>query len=240
MVTCIVQARMGSSRLRGKVLKEVLGIPMILVTLKRLQRSKYIDKLILATSDKSDDDPLYNLVKEAGFEVFRGDESNVLERYVKCVQEYGGDIIVRITGDCPLIEPLIADNVISHFKVYDDDYVKLDVPTTYIRGLDVEVFSKEALTKTYNLTNDPKYTEHVSYYMSVHPEEFKVGTVKGDGLYNRNYRLCVDTPEDFELISVIFDKFNNIHVPIKDVVGFLDANPEIAEINSKINQKEVV
>ncbi|HOM44009.1 MAG TPA: 3-deoxy-manno-octulosonate cytidylyltransferase, partial [Bacillota bacterium] len=102
MVTCIVQARMGSVRLPGKVLREVLGLPLILLNLKRLEKSREIDKLILATSDRQLDNPLYEIVKGEGFEVFRGDEENVLKRYRDCVLEYGGDIVVRVTGDCPL------------------------------------------------------------------------------------------------------------------------------------------
>ncbi|HPL98333.1 MAG TPA: 3-deoxy-manno-octulosonate cytidylyltransferase, partial [Bacillota bacterium] len=136
MITCIVQARMGSSRLPGKVLREVLGFPLILLTLKRLEKSREIDKLILATSDKISDNPLHEIVKGEGFEVFRGDEENVLKRYRDCVLEYGGDIVVRVTGDCPLIDPDIVDNVISHYKMYDYDYVRLDVPDTFIRGFD--------------------------------------------------------------------------------------------------------
>jgi spore coat polysaccharide biosynthesis protein SpsF len=230
---------MGSSRLPGKVLREVLGFPLILLTLKRLEKSREIDKLILATSDKISDNPLHEIVKGEGFEVFRGDEENVLKRYRDCVLEHGGDIVVRVTGDCPLIDPDIVDNVISHYKMYDYDYVRLDVPDTFIRGFDVEVFSREALDKAFELAKEDRDFEHVTAYMYHHPELFSIGKVRGESLFNKSYRLCVDTIEDFQLISKVYEHFGDIYVSAGDVVKFLDNNPDIAAINSEVVQKHV-
>jgi len=230
---------MGSSRLPGKVLREVLGIPLILLNLKRLEKSREIDKLILATSDKISDNPLHEIVKGEGFEVFRGDEENVLKRYRDCVLEHGGDIVVRVTGDCPLIDPDIVDNVISHYKMYDYDYVRLDVPDTFIRGFDVEVFSREALDKAFELAKEDRDFEHVTAYMYHHPELFSIGKVRGESLFNKSYRLCVDTIEDFQLISKVYEHFGDIYVSAGDVVKFLDNNPDIAAINSEVVQKHV-
>lgn len=185
LVICIVQARIGSTRLKGKVFKKILDIPMILFTLKRLEKSRYIDKVILATSDKEKDTPLFETVKASGFEAFRGDEENVLKRYVDCLNQYGGNIVVRITGDCPLIDPVIVDNVISYYKMNNYDYVRLDVPHTFIRGFDVEIFSKKALLTTYSKAHEKKYKEHVTYYMYTHPNEFNIGVVKGNQFYNK-------------------------------------------------------
>ncbi|KUO74793.1 MAG: 3-deoxy-manno-octulosonate cytidylyltransferase [Clostridia bacterium BRH_c25] len=239
MVTCIVQARMGSSRLKGKVLKEILGYPLILLNLKRLEKSKKIDKLILATSNKPEDDPLYEIVAAAGYKAFRGDEDNVLKRYRDCVLEYGGDTIVRVTGDCPLIDPDIVDNVISHYQMYDYDYVRLDVPDTFIRGFDAEVFSREALEKTFDLAAEDRHREHVTAYMYHHPELFSIGKVQGESLFSKDYRLCVDTAEDFTLVSKVFEYFKDIYIPAGDVVKFLDNNPGIAAINNEVKQKHV-
>ena len=230
---------MGSSRLPGKVLREVLGFPLILLTLKRLEKSREIDKLILATSDKISDNPLHEIVKGEGFEVFRGDEENVLKRYRDCVLEHGGDIVVKVTGDCPLIDPDIVDNVISHYKMYDYDYVRLDVPDTFIRGFDVEVFSREALDKAFELAKEDRDFEHVTAYMYHHPELFSIGKVRGERLFNKSYRLCVDTIEDFQLISKVYEHFGDIYVSAGDVVKFLDNNPDIAAINSEVVQKHV-
>jgi spore coat polysaccharide biosynthesis protein SpsF len=239
MVTCIVQARMGSSRLKGKVLREVLGYPLIILTLKRLEKAGKIDRLVLATSDKTEDDPLYERVKEEGYRVFRGDEEDVLKRYRDCAMEYGGDIIVRVTGDCPFIDADIVDNVISHYQMYDYDYVRLDVPDTFIRGYDVEVFSGEALEKTFELAAEDRYREHVTAFMYHHPELFSIGKVQGESLFNKSYRLCVDTMEDFLLVSKIYEHFNDIYVPAGEVVKFLDDNPDIAAINSEVKQKHL-
>jgi len=230
---------MGSERLPGKVLRKVLGIPLILLNLKRLEKSREIDRMILATSDRQLDDPLYETVKGEGFEVFRGDEENVLKRYRDCVLEYGGDIVVRVTGDCPLIDPDIADNVISHYKMYDYDYVRLDVPDTFVRGFDTEVFSREALFKAFDLADEYRYKEHVTAYMYLHPELFRTGLVRGESLFKKNYRLCVDTLEDFTLVEKIYEHFGDIYVSAGDVVKFLDNNPDIAAINSEVVQKHV-
>lgn len=238
MVTCIVQARMSSERLKGKVLKEILDHPMIIITLKRLQRSKYVDKIILATSDKEEDTPLYEKAKSEGFEVFRGSEDNVLQRYVECAQQYGGDSIVRITGDCPLIDPIMVDHVISYYSINEYDYVRFDVPHTMIRGFDVEIFSKEALLKTYGLAEKKEHKEHVTYYMYTHPEEFRIGLVHGQEFYNKEYRICVDTQEDFTVVTKIFEHFKDIFVTSKQVVRFLDNNPKVAVINQAILQKK--
>lgn len=237
MITCIVQARMGSVRLPGKVLKEILGYPMVLLTLKRLEKSKKIDKLILATSNKPEDDSLYETVQAEGFKVFRGDEDNVLKRYRDCAMEYGGDVIVRVTGDCPVIDPDIVDNVISCYEMYDYDYVRLDVPDTFIRGFDVEVFSRGALDKAFELAKEDRDFEHVTAYMYHHPELFSIGKVRGESLFNKSYRLCVDTIEDFQLVSKVYEHFEDIYVTAKEAVKFLDENPEIAAINSEVRQK---
>lgn len=252
-VLCIVQARMGSERLPGKVIKPILNKPMILYTLDRLSRSKYIDEIVLATSLENKEQTLVDIVENSNYKVFRGDENNVLKRYKDASDEFHGDIIIRITGDCPLIDPIILDNVISYFKMYSYDYVRLDVPDTFIRGFDVEVFSKEALDRAYNYYKelikqiDSKseeekvqihmYGEHVTYYMYKHPTEFNIGYLKGNELYNKDYRLCVDTVEDFELVKHIYEHFNNPLVTSKEVVEYLDGNPEIALINSEVGQK---
>lgn len=240
-VICVVQARMGSERLPGKVIKPISGKPMVIYTLERLSKCNYIDKVILATSDKNTEEPLVKAVKTAGFDVFRGDEENVLKRYKDASDRYGGDTIIRITGDCPLIDKNIVDNVVSNFLMYDYDYVRLDVPDSFIRGFDVEVFSKEALSRVYELTKNlaAAYSEHVTLYMYRHPEDFKIGYVKGEEFYSKNYRLCVDTLEDFELVSNIYEYFKDEFVSAKEVIKYLDNNPEVAASNNIIKQKDV-
>lgn len=241
-IVAIVQARMGSERLPGKVIKPIIGKPMILHVLDRLNKSKYISKIILATSVLDNEGPLVKIVSEAGYEVFRGEEDNVLKRYIDANKKYKGEIIVRITGDCPLIDPQIVDNVISYYLMYNYDYVKLDVPNTFIRGFDVEVFSRVSLERVYeevNKSNDLQCKEHVTLYMYKNEDKFKTGYVKGDELYNKAYRLCVDTIEDFELVSIIYEYFRDEYIESKDVVEFLDRNKDIAQINSDVVQKNI-
>lgn len=257
-VICIVQARMGSERLPGKVIKPILGKPMILYTLDRLSKSRYIDKLILATSDKETEKPLVNVCENAGYEVFRGDECNVLKRYKDAVDYYmqnNEDVaVVRITGDCPLIDPIIVDNVITHFMMYDYDYVRLDVPDTFVRGTDVEVFSRKTLNKAYKEINlvlarsyevtkeqyeeIKMFREHVTYYM-YNNKDFNIGYVKNEILYDKDYRLCVDTEEDFNLIENIFNNFRDEFVLSKDIIEYLENNVFVASLNSNIVQKKI-
>lgn len=231
-VICIVQARMGSERLPGKVLKEINGRPMIYYTLMRLKKSKYIDEIILATSIKEADTPLAEYVKTLGVKVFRGSENNVLERYKLASDKYGGEVIVRVTGDCPLIDPIIVDNAITKFLMYKSDYLRLDVPNTFVRGFDVEVLKKETLDKVYYICcltnmNDKKfdvYREHVTYYIYNYDNDFKIKYLQGEGIFMRNYRLCVDTEEDFKIVKSVFDHFNNELVSSDEIVGYLNNN----------------
>ena len=239
MIICIVQARMGSERLHAKVLKEIIGKPMILHVLDRLKQSVTIDKIVMATSTNKNNDPLVQCVEQAGYSVFRGSENNVLERFNHVVEKFGGDTIVRITGDCPLIDPQIVDKVIGRFNNENLDYIRLDVPQSFIPGFDVEVFSKESLNKTALLANDPKYIEHVTYYIYTHQDEFAVGFEKGDNFYNKDYRLCVDTQADLNLVTNIFKHFNDPYVQARDVVEYLDSNPTLSKINSETPQKNV-
>lgn len=238
-VLAIVQARMGSERLPGKVIKHILNKPMIIHTLDRLKRSKYIDEIILATSCLGKDDILADTAKSYGYNIFRGSENDVLERYKAAADKYNGDVIIRVTGDCPLIDPVIVDNVVSYFLANDFDYVRLDVPETFIRGFDVEVFSKEALDKTFQLAKEEKYREHVTLYMYNYPKTFKIGYVKGSSFYNKDYRLCVDTEIDFKVVNTIYKHFNDEYVFSRDVVKFLDENENIASINKEVVQKKV-
>ena len=239
-IVAIVQARMGSQRLPGKVIKPIIGKPIVLHVLDRLKKSKYINNIILATSILDKELPLVNIVSDAGYSVFRGEEKNVLKRYIDASNEYGGEIILRITGDCPLIDPQIVDNMITNYLMNDYDYMRLDVPYTFIRGFDVEIFSADILKKAYeevSKSNEESYKEHVTLYIYKNKDKFKVGEVKGDSFYNKNYRLCVDTVEDFEIVEKIYEYFEDEYVSSKEVVKFLDKNPKIAGMNREVIQK---
>lgn len=241
-VICIIQARMGSERLPGKVIKPIKGVPLIGYTIERLKKSKYIDEIILATSDKEQDDKLVDVVNQYNIKIFRGSEENVLERYVQCCKKYNGDIIIRITGDCPFVDPVIVDNVITKFIMYKYDYVRLDVPNTFIRGFDVEVFTKETLSKTYNIVNETygniinKYKEHVTLFIYENKELFNIGYVIGEKEFYRNYRVCVDTIEDFYVVENIIENLKEEELKFSNIVDYIDKS-NINHINEEIVQK---
>lgn len=241
-VLCIVQARMGSERLPGKVMKELGGKPMIEHTLSRVAGSDTVDSVVLATSDKSSEQVMVDYLRRKGWAVFCGDEQNVLKRYVDCESVYGGDIIIRVTGDCPFIDPDIIDMTVKYFQINDYDYVRLDVPDSFIRGFDVEVFTREAMLRVYERTKqiegDSPYKEHVTLYMYRHPEEFRVGYVKGSEKYQKDYRLCVDTIEDYELVQNVYEHFQKDWVGASEIVTYLDNHPDVAALNQKIEQKK--
>lgn len=243
-IICIIQARMGSERLPGKVVKPIKGIPLIGYTINRLKRSRYIDEIILATSDKKQDDKLVDVAKEYKIDYFRGSEENVLERYVKCSEKYNGDIIIRITGDCPLIDPIIVDNVITELIMYKYDYVRLDVPNTFVRGFDVEVFTKESLLRVYNIVNEKynnvinKYKEHVTLFIYENKELFNVGYVKGVEELNRDYRVCVDTFEDFQVVENVIENMKEEDLRYVDIIHYIDRS-KVNNFNKDIVQKNI-
>lgn len=244
----IVQARSDSQRLPGKVMRPILGKPMIIHVLDRLNKSKYIDKIVLATSQESTDDHLADLILDHSYELFRGNKDNVLDRFKEVEEKFPADVIVRITGDCPLIDPLIVDHLITKFMMEDCDYIRTEVPDHFIRGFDVEVFSKVTLDRVYqsvhpNMKDDKftyqNYIEHVTLYIYHHLEEFKGMEVKGEPLHSRPYRLCVDTAEDFELVSRIYEHFKDEYISSNEVIRFLDDKPEMTKINLNVYQKTV-
>ncbi|NLM05916.1 MAG: NTP transferase domain-containing protein [Tissierellia bacterium] len=239
-IVCIVQARMGSERLPSKVMKDIDGKPMVQRVLERISKAKYIDEVVLATSINKENNLMADFIQKKGFPVFRGSEDDVMSRYLEAAKEHKADIIIRVTGDCPLIDPVISDNIISYYLMNNYDYVNLNVPNTMIRGFDTEVFSLDVLERAYTEAkkeNNPKSFEHVTYFIYTHPKLFKLSTVRGEEIYHKPYRLCVDTKEDFEVISIIYDHFKGKNFSSKDIISFLDSNPEIANINSEIKQR---
>jgi spore coat polysaccharide biosynthesis protein SpsF (cytidylyltransferase family) len=165
MILAIVQARMGSSRLPGKVLKEVNGKPLIEILLYRLSRSKKIDKIILATADKSENDLLVETVEKLGFDVFRGNEDDVLDRYYQAAKRYNPKSVVRITGDCPLIDSKIADAVIEKFQQSNVDYGCNTMPRTFPDGLDLSIFSFNSLKVAWDQATRKYDREHVTPFL---------------------------------------------------------------------------
>ncbi|KAB2952938.1 acylneuraminate cytidylyltransferase [Heliorestis acidaminivorans] len=237
----IIQARMTSTRLPGKILREVKGKPLIQYQLERLNKVKLKDIPIIATTTKQSDDILVEFCKENNIAFFRGSEDDVLSRYYKTAKEFNVDVIVRITADCPLIDPTVVDEVIDTFlKEKKCDYVSNTNIRTYPRGMDTEVFTFKALEQSFYEAKTLSEREHVTPYMYTHPELFKLKAVIAQE-DNSSHRWTVDTIEDFELIKLILESFY-LYKPdfsLEDCLQLLKKNPEWKRINQGVEQKKI-
>ncbi len=233
----IVQARTGSSRLPAKVLKRINNTPVIELLLKRLSKSSAIDKIIMATTSKKEDDSLANLVNNLGFDVFRGSVNNVLKRFYEAANSCKANYIVRITGDCPLIDVEIVDQIINKIKSSDYDYVSNTIKPTFADGLDTEVFSFEALQIAFSNAKSSYDKEHVTPFIKYN-SQFKTYNVESSFNYSVE-RWTIDESKDFELISSIFSHFNpNIYFKSKDILDLKTEKPELFELNKDIIRDE--
>lgn len=241
MVIAVIQARLGSSRLPGKVLKEILGKPMLELMVDRLKQSRTIDKIIIATTDRPEDKKIVDFGKKIGIDVFRGSENDVLDRYFQAVKNLGAETIVRITGDCPLMDPEILDSVVGFYQKNkkEFDYASNVRPPTFPDGMDVEVFSFEALEKVWHLAKLPSEREHVTAYIANHPEIFRIGNISSKKDLS-DIRLTVDNEEDFILIKEIFQLLykDNKNFNLKDILNLFESRPELLLINRHIERNE--
>ncbi len=238
-IVAFLQARTDSTRLPRKVLKILLDKPMIIHQLERVRKSKQLDSLILLTSKEKSDNKLAKVVLNCNFRVFRGSKDNVLERFYKCAEEnklQKHDIIVRLTGDCPLHDASIIDELISAFLKSDVDYMANCVHPIYPDGLDAEIFTYNALKKAYINTKKPSDIEHVTPYIR-ESGLFKTKNLEGIKIYPE-WRLTVDEPKDFEVVEKIYNYFGNNNFNFKNIVSYLEKNYEIVAINSSINRNE--
>lgn len=241
-VVIIVQARMGSERLPGKVMKAVLGKPLLGYLIDQLQRVSKADKVVIATSTSANEAPIVDYCASRGIACFRGSLLDVLDRYDKAAEEHGATTIVRICSDCPLIDPAIVDQVIGYYLDHqpDYDYVSNCLERTYPRGQDVEVFSRQTLTTAAREAKLPEEREHVTPFLYRHPERFRLGSVKGAKDYSA-LRWVVDTPNDLALITKLLEAVvpHHLHFGMQDVLEVLRRHPEWGEINAHVKQKEI-
>lgn len=238
MILAIVQARVFSSRLPGKVLKTILGKPVIGYLFGRLRRAKRIDKIILATSINAENDVLCSYIETLGFDVFRGSEDNVLERYYLAATKYAADGIVRITGDCPLIDPQLCDQLVDEFLEQKVDYAYLS--PTFAEGLDCEVLNFSALQQCYQNAKLLSEREHVTRYIVNHKDQFKILELNNTEDHSR-YRIVLDEPEDFEMLKILFENYYGKLHPrghFADIKKYLDSHPELFEMNAHIIRNE--
>lgn len=240
-VVAIVQARTGSERLPGKVLKTLGGKPVVLHVLDRLRRTRLVDGLVLATTDRAQDDPLADLAREGeGVLVFRGSEDDVLERYALAAQAAAADIVVRVTSDCPLIDPRVVDAGVDLLlrSLPDCDYVSNTLERTFPRGLDTEVFTRAALERAHEEARDPYEREHVTPFIWRRPERFRIRQLHSDTDASDG-RWTLDTEEDLEFLGRVFDALGAgaTEATWTDVLALLAAHPEWEAINAQVRQK---
>jgi spore coat polysaccharide biosynthesis protein SpsF (cytidylyltransferase family) len=233
-IVAIVQARMGSTRLPGKVMKEILGRPLLYHFLERLKRVKRIDEIIIATPKGIENEPIFNLARGMGVPVFKGSEEDVLDRFYQCAIAFTADVIVRITSDCPLIDPEIVDKTIETFLSGKYDYCSNNLERSLPHGLDTEVFSFKALEKAWLESTTRLQREHVSTYIKDNPQIFRQANYRQYKKNLSNLRWTVDYPEDLEFVRLIFGHFGNNTFSVEEILNLLYKNPELLKINESV------
>ena len=243
-VVCLVQARVGSTRLPGKIFKEICGKTILHHEIDRLKKCKEIDEIVIATTDKEDDDKIVNEAKKLSVKYFRGSENDVLSRFYYSAKENNADIIVRVTSDCPCIDFEILDKMLIYFKdKYKEkqvDYLSNTIKRTYPRGYDIEIFTFSALEKSYINAKKEYEREHVTPYIYDKTNNFLKLSFENKEDYSE-YRVTLDTIEDFIVIKNIFENlyYKNPYFKLNDVVQYLNNNLHIVDINKHIEQKKL-
>jgi len=242
----IIQARMGSTRLPNKVLLELDKNEKILeILLRRMKLSKFLDEIIIATTPDKKNSLIVDVAKSHLVSYFIGSEENVLERYYMAAKEYNLDIIIRITSDCPFVDPKILDDMIVIYKNNDYDYVRNnDETTNFPRGFDIEIFSFKILEKVFSLAKTPSEKEHVTYFIYTHPELFTIYSYNLEHLKRFNdLRLTIDEENDLIICRKVYRRLKQKGKPISfsiyDIIKIIEENPELMGINKNIKQKKI-
>lgn len=242
-IVCIMQARMGSVRLPGKVLKEICGKTVLEHDIDRLKRVKNISQIVIATTALEKDNVIVEEADRLKVSYYRGSEDDVLSRYYYSAKENNADIVVRVTSDCPLIDSEVTEKIIQYYLDNADkyDYVSNTIDRTYPRGLDTEVFRFEALEKAFNEAVSNRDREHVTPYIWDNSNLFKLGQYKNNVDYSE-LRWTLDTAEDFELIDRIYtilyaEKNNDFNM--NDILEIYKEYPGLNTINNIIEQKKL-
>lgn len=242
MKTVIIdQARMTSTRLPGKVLKEVLGKSLLEYQIERLKRAKEADELIIATTINDTDQPVVELCNKLNINYYRGSEEDVLSRYYEAAMKYQADIVVRVTADCPIIDPRVVDSIIRYFKDNQDkyDYVSNTLERTYPRGMDTEVFPIHVLKEAQLNALDPSEREHVTPYIYWRPHKYRLGVIRYAQDQSK-HRWTIDQIEDFLLINNIIKELYPVNQQFKmqEVLNLLEVHPQWVELNAEVEQKK--
>lgn len=239
-VKVIIQARTGSTRLPGKVLKELCGNPVLWHVWNRLRHARKVDDIIIATTILSEDDSIQSFCEEHNIPFYRGSSNDVLSRYYEAAKTFNAETIIRVTADCPVIDPVVIDHLIDSYVNEKVDYMSNGMVRTFPRGLDAEIFSFKILERTHKEAKLEYEREHVTPYIYNHPEIFSpMSFLNTEDI--SSHRWTVDTKEDFSLIKIIFDSLyhkKEIFL-LDDILKLFDENPGLAKINQNIEQKKL-
>jgi len=235
----IIQARMESERLPGKVYEQILDKRLLEHVILRTKRSKTVKKIVVAIPDTEKNSVLVPLIKKSGADIYLGSQKNVLERYIKAAEEFQIDPVIRITADCPLIDPILIDESVREYEKFDKkpDYFIIE---GYPRGSgDIEILSLDSLKRSIQLTNDPYHLEEVMSFILEKPDLFDIKITQSSPDFVRpDFRLCVDEEADLVLVKNIFEHFKpREDFTTKEIIEYLDANPELVDINKSVKQK---
>jgi spore coat polysaccharide biosynthesis protein SpsF len=239
-IVAIIQARMGSTRLPGKVLEKVLGQPMLEHILRRISTAHLVAQLVVATTQRPEDDAVCSLLQHLGIPQYRGSTENVLERYYQAAKQFEADIIVRLTADNPFIDGQFVDWVIKQYLQADPpvEYIETAFSKTFPVGLSVELFSFRALEVARNESKTPAEREHVTPFFRNNPQRFP-----SQSLSNRNnlaeLRWTVDTPEDLALVRRVYEHFGHANFSWQEVWQVMKQHPEWADLNRHVSQQVV-
>tara|TARA_B100000029_G_scaffold501261_1_gene574315 strand:- start:407 stop:1171 length:765 start_codon:yes stop_codon:yes gene_type:complete len=233
MIGCIIQARMGSTRLPGKVLKKLNDeIPTLKFQMNQLKFSNNIDKIIIATTTQDPDIQIVDFCQKNNLEFFRGESKDVLDRYYKCAKKFNFPIIVRITSDNPLIDPKIVDTIIDKFRNSSYDYMQTDFDREPL-GFAVEIFTFKSIEKAWTEAKLPSEREHVTPYFYKNPEKFSIKRITQEENLS-NIRCTVDTVYDFKLIEKIILKIKSRPIYQNDILKLFEKEPDLLNINKHV------
>ncbi len=242
----IIQARTSSTRLPGKVLKELpygSGITVLEQVIRRVRQATKINEIIIATTEEKDDDIIIEIAKKEKVKYFRGSKEHVLSRYYYAAKEHYLDIVVRVTSDCPCIDPCIIDDIISYHIDNLNDYTSNSLDRTFPHGLDAEVFAVKALNMAYEDSTEVYEKEHVTPYIyKSHYKKFKIAQVRADeGLNRPDIRITLDTENDYILLCAVYDYLyhKNKFFSAEDIVKLFTEKPWIGMINKTVMQKKI-
>jgi spore coat polysaccharide biosynthesis protein SpsF len=244
MTTAIIQARMGSTRLPGKVMLPLAGDHVLTHNVRRVSAADHVDNVVVATSEQTADDIVARYAARAGADVHRGSESDVLGRMYDAARNADADIVVRITGDCPLVDPDTIDEVVSRIVDGNAEYAANITERTFPRGLDVEAFTFESFERVHEEATEPHHREHVTPYYREDPDRFTTESVVSADVFDKpqfqnrdDLRLTLDEADDYEVLRKIYENVPFDHIlPTREAIRYADEN-DLMSLNSTVEQK---